>query len=696
MKKSLNSLFIIPALVLAAACTKASGPYSPGGRQTYSYVVGSDPLDESWLDGGFTRASVLDRTFDEATAVLNDMDIFIYRDGILESYVYADTPSDIRISYEDASASYDIYVFGNVHGKLMSRCSGASGDTDAARAGTVFASEGTMKELSLPVCDNYSEFFINGFPQAKAYRNWIPRHHVGEPLRTSRLVSAFVLTTTRTITEANFYNGPTHIIPFKEQLTDADRRSGFGVERTSPVRISEQDLRDLNDPGKGLTFFFLENLQGANVFPAGTTSRTKDLNYIQDRSLRYEYESRLSYIELREEGEDEPVRIFLGNNAGNKFYENCDVRRNTVLYMSYKGADVPLNPGLYIKCNSRYSDMRSFFGEQDVCFDELVPGYGTGNTRFGSNGDISVDNFELCAVGEEYRRVLNGRNYDVTVHGASTAAIRGYGEKHVMREQSQDMLFPHIGRQDFDGYRFSGSYSVNAYPYFGIAVNVAGDFEEARGGALSRPVSAYWAELNGGLMSGGDRYIHLRPAEGDFDCYFINLLGEDVVTEISVPDPDMPPVSRLDGLYFRNGLTTEAIKAPGTFSSEYGISTEGYDGEVLFYEHIVTAEYDSNGSCYPSTKIDSEGYFEYYADGVKQPVSTTLSQPVILRSSLQRINRTNSQYPYSDGAVSVGSITAFVTVTVNCPGGSRRIWGYITETDDFGGMFRYYHGAYTD
>ena len=165
-------------------------------------------------------------------------------------------------------------------------------------------------------------------------------------------------------------------------------------------------------------------------------------------------------------------------------------------------------------------------------------------------------------------------------------------------------------------------------------------------------------------------------------------------TPTPTPDPDPDPTPTiLDGLYYStDGYTYRTLDACGTYSRSYGITTSGsYDGECYYFNYVVGEEMEENGAVYPIELVNNSARFKYYENNVEKSVSVSESSVTRLTNNMNRTTRYNSQYPYTDGSVYTGSHASYVTLTLKLQNGtSKKVWGYITESDDFGDMCRYY------
>lgn len=165
-------------------------------------------------------------------------------------------------------------------------------------------------------------------------------------------------------------------------------------------------------------------------------------------------------------------------------------------------------------------------------------------------------------------------------------------------------------------------------------------------------------------------------------------------TPTPTPDPDPDPTPTiLDGLYYStDGYTYRTLDACGTYSRSYGITTSGsYDGECYYFNYVVGEEMEENGAVCPIELVNNSARFKYYENNVEKSVSVSESSVTRLTNNMNRTTRYNSQYPYTDGSVYTGSHASYVTLTLKLQNGtSKKVWGYITESDDFGDMCRYY------
>ena len=158
------------------------------------------------------------------------------------------------------------------------------------------------------------------------------------------------------------------------------------------------------------------------------------------------------------------------------------------------------------------------------------------------------------------------------------------------------------------------------------------------------------------------------------------------------PDPDPTPII-LDGLYYStDGYTYRTLDACGTYSRSYGITTSGsYDGECYYFKYVVIEEMEENGAVHPRELVNQSARFKYYENNVEKSVTVSESSVTRLTNNMNRTTRYNSQYPYTDGSVYTGSHASYVTLTLKLPNGtSKKVWGYITESDEFGDMCSYY------
>lgn len=163
------------------------------------------------------------------------------------------------------------------------------------------------------------------------------------------------------------------------------------------------------------------------------------------------------------------------------------------------------------------------------------------------------------------------------------------------------------------------------------------------------------------------------------------------------PDPeedDDPVVVKSIGLYYSlDGYSWQLMEECGTYSSGTGVNTSSYKGECHYRDLDVGEEYLDNGAVNAVIYTDRKARFRYYdSSGEEKTVSVSESSPTIIYDNMNARNRTNSAYPYTDGTYYVGSHKSYVVLTVRYPDSStENYWGYITESDDFGGLCTYYN-----
>ena len=183
------------------------------------------------------------------------------------------------------------------------------------------------------------------------------------------------------------------------------------------------------------------------------------------------------------------------------------------------------------------------------------------------------------------------------------------------------------------------------------------------------------------------------------DLLLLNVILKDgrryqVESKINTPNPNPNPNPnpKKSGLYYsRDSYSYKPIEQCGTYSSGLGINTSSYDGECYYYSSYISTEYTVNGAEYPVFNGGKEAKFKYYENDVEKNIKVSVSSPNLIWKDTRFRNRTNSQYPYQDGRYLVGSHKSYVIITITFPDNhDKRYWGYITEHDDFGGLFQYY------
>lgn len=157
------------------------------------------------------------------------------------------------------------------------------------------------------------------------------------------------------------------------------------------------------------------------------------------------------------------------------------------------------------------------------------------------------------------------------------------------------------------------------------------------------------------------------------------------------PNPD--PIPKHSGLYYLyEPYKYKPMDRCGTYSSDLGVDTSSYDGECYYYSSFISVDYSENGAIYPVISGGRETEFKYYENDVEKSIKLSVSSPKIIWKNIRRTNRTGSQYPYHDGRYIVGSHKSYVIITVTFPDNhQKKYWGYISETDEFGGLFKYLH-----